>query len=171
MSWPVALCRINYLVELPCVVNIKQLMPKPKIKTKTPARLSEWTRLGAFQLGNLNVDVILDWDRAGGELWLRGSGSGLPRLRIGCDNTWGDSVGVLVHEAAEMILVIENARYRLTDKWGQNHADYVFHFDHNIFTRLSDMLGIFLVEVLPKFSSAWHARKALVKRVKSKVKP
>jgi hypothetical protein len=120
--------------------------------------------LGTYKLGDWHVDLYADFSSDGGSFNFAPSKDRLPTLIVGCDWDWHNVAGILVHEVLEFVLTMEQRRYRLADSWGQNHADYIFHFDHQHFTRASDMLGHFLVDVLPELAHAYNARNRELKR-------
>lgn len=121
--------------------------------------------LGAFQLGPQSVDVVLMPNMSGGEFYFIPEEGRLPRIKIGLDYAnWYEVVDVVVHEALEYLLTLNNHRFVPSGKFNADHANYQFMFDHVQLTTACAQLGVFLANALPKIAEEFN------KHIKSRSK-
>jgi hypothetical protein len=70
-------------------------------------------------------------------------------------NGWGDTVGVLLHEAMEMSLMMSRSKYRTVPMSNYDSTDVTFMFDHAEFGRSCADVGCFMGDTLPKLHAVY----------------
>lgn len=136
--------------------------------------MKDSTSLGIFKLGDFNVELLTMPRNGGCVYWLGGPGP-TPSLHIGLDyEYWPNCLSVLIHEASELIHMVDHQRFAPDHGWGDDHAHYIFHFSHQQFSSNCEKLGWFLEQTLHPLREAYNKhRKSLVderKRIKKKGK-
>lgn len=132
-------------------------MPSRK-STKTGFGTS--TKLGVFPLGNINIDVFLDWDKREGSYYFSPDLTSKPRIRVGMGyDHFVECAEVIHHEALEYILDSLKCRFQPTGPWGHDHANYIFHFNHGQFVTAVEQLTWFSKFAMPALKKAWKRKK------------
>ncbi len=113
-------------------------------------------RIGIYFLGRTEVEVFAR-EGNGGEFYFSPEKGHLPRMKIGMDyKDWGDVVEVVVHEAMEFCLDEMRTRYECSNDITQDHAAYLFVFQHKDLSEACSRVGQFVAEVLPDLSTAYR---------------
>lgn len=81
------------------------------------------------------------------------------KITIGLDVSWPEIFGSLLHEALEALLTIDRCRFRDTMRYYNDHASYVFMFNHDILTNVCECASDGIMTVLPKLKRAWAEHK------------
>ena len=88
----------------------------------------------------------------GGECrWIRPH----PLILIGRDVSWRVVGGVLLHEAFEYVATEYELRFARCDVAELDYSDMNFYMTHAEFTRISDRVGRFMVDVLPELAKLY----------------
>lgn len=128
-------------------------------KRKAPPRpLPAETKLPPVKLAGIGTTVVLRWGKLGGCFYLSSGKEKAPRIDVGCDDNWPGVAAVVMHEALELVLTLSGHRFKPCQGWGHNHADYIFHLDHNAFCQAVDKLADFTTCVLPRIKAEYDAR-------------
>lgn len=115
------------------------------------------TKVGTYRIGPGYVDL---WVVSGEDGYCTTSDEHgkRPRIEIGADGPWAQTVGTLLHEAVELVTIEMGLRYRPDPDYGNGQDAYAFHFAHPQFTELCARVGMFLTDALPAFSKAYKHR-------------
>lgn len=70
-------------------------------------------------------------------------------MRIGMDQSWAGVVGVLLHEAFEIGMVMKDLSFWCVSDYSESGANYHFMLDHAQFSDLCGRAGTFISAVLP----------------------
>lgn len=113
--------------------------------------------VGTYYLGYEQCDLVLV-EGTGGNFQTCPEKSRLPLVEIGADHViWGELVGVLIHEALELLIFRESCRFSQDDDMAKDHGGHLMVMDHRQFSNVSAKAGHFLVDCLPDVSGAWKA--------------
>ena len=120
--------------------------------------------LGNFPLGNIGVDVYAQPMDTGGLFDSRDDVSGRPTIYVGCAENWGYTVGVLLHEAEEGLLLLKGYRHIQTNvAEDDGNTGLLFVFSHDQYTDVMDGVGRFAALAIPALAKVHreiHSKKA-----------
>lgn len=135
----------------------------------------EWLRqrqvkqkfIGSFDLGWETVDLIAILDDIGGCFYFQPEPGKVPRIKVGLDyEKWSEVVSTLLHETFEFVLAREGLRFVACRKFNNDHADYLFAFDHPAFSRICSNAALFVTEAMPKLAAAYNLQRKKKKKNK-----
>lgn len=110
--------------------------------------------LGAFFMGRKEVELFIT-DGADGSFYTSPERGKLPRIKVGMQAEWRHVVMVLIHEAAEATMDDMYLRFAPSHAMSQDHADYLFSFNHPQFSEICARVADFLTPVLPLVAAEW----------------
>ena len=120
-------------------------------------RLPDQPRVGVYRLRAEQVEVFGMCGRDGADTFFIPEVGRLPRMKIGLNQDWPDTVGTLVHEAMECCFNrLSAAYYRYHFGAVNDPGTFIFHASHAEFTEAASACGDFLVEVLPALKRVWR---------------
>jgi hypothetical protein len=80
----------------------------------------------------------------------------VPKITVGIgDREWWMVVETLLHEAAELALVMDGLRWQTADGLSRDHASYLFVLDHCQFCRMCARTADFITAALPELAKAY----------------
>lgn len=111
--------------------------------------------LGTFSIGFDPVGLFVDPKDSGGSFIIPLDGT-LPQITVGLENdTWAETLSVLIHEAMEFALEKKNCRYEPSQDLGRDHAHYLFCLDHQQFSDACARVAVFLDQAQGRVEAAW----------------
>ncbi len=117
-------------------------------------------RVGTFLLGNENVDLYALPDETGGEFYFCPDAISTPRIKVGLNQKeWEQCVNVLLHESFEFAMARHRARFVRCGKYNDDHADYLFVFDHPEFASACSDVASFITPALPLLAAIYGKRR------------
>lgn len=118
------------------------------MKKKPP---SEQVLVGSYRLGVLDVDLYwVRGERFGGVYYSRPETGRCPRIKIGMQGaSWEDVVAVLIHEAMEFTVDLQDRLFQPLGADPRGSDDRVVMLTHAEFSRVCYALGGFLTKALP----------------------
>lgn len=115
--------------------------------------------IGNYHMGFEQVQVVLR-EGDGGEFYGCPGNGNSARIKIGGDyDNWQDVVRVLLHEAFELAMFRNNARYEITGDVGKDSGAYTFLFTHPEFSNICGKVSELICECLPELAKQWKLRK------------
>src|SRR6266436_4261514 len=103
--------------------------------------------LGCFDAGTRNIEL---YARKGdcAEFNLQPEGK-QARITVGIDMRWWETLGCLVHEAAELICTDMGFRYVPAPDIAKDNGSYYFAMNHTQFSEVATRVGLFLSQAVP----------------------
>lgn len=122
-------------------------------------------KIGTFQLGTRNVDLIVNTQDSSGCLWFRPNNKSNAAIQVGINGTVSEVCDTLLHEAMEFALAELRCRYSCQPGFNRGNDDYIFHVTHPQFSDACAMASSFQQQALLPLLKA---RKKLHDKVKKK---
>lgn len=112
--------------------------------------------VGTYDLGGESVQLALR-EGDGGDWDSRTPEGRMPLLRVGDDgsDSWPGVVGVLLHEAEELVSARMGLRFRPNPDFAGDNGSYVFLMTHTQYSELTARVGLFMAVCLPDLARAW----------------
>lgn len=110
--------------------------------------------VGSYYLGREYVDVILT-EENGGCYYLAPEKQRPPRIKIGIQDDWQETVSIVLHEIQELCMDKLRCRYDATNNMANDHSSYLFILDHITFSDVCARVGKFLADALPDIAKKY----------------
>ena len=123
--------------------------------------------VGTYDIGYEQCQLVIR-EGTGAEFYFLPEKGSVPRIKIGADQDKFDKViKSLLHEAFEFSYCRMHGRFLPSEDMSNNHARYMFCFDHNQFSESCAVVAEFITAAIPDLKTAWEKWK---KGPKKKVK-
>lgn len=109
--------------------------------------------IGTYGMGCLNVKVEADLGLEGGHYDMDKS----PTITVGLlYNQWGSVVGILLHEAMEMSMMLHGCKSRRVPMVNHDSSDCTFTMNHPDYARVCAEVGYFMGDCLPDLATVFN---------------
>ena len=134
------------------------------MKTKTEKKKPKFEDddhifVGTFPLiCGVNVDLFaMVNDRGNGYCYTHPDDTHCPRIKVGiARDDWQDVVGVLIHEAMELCLLVRGLAFTNLASFRTNSDDRTFIMNHSEFSHMTEYMGQFLAKALPEIADVFE---------------
>ena len=118
-------------------------------------KTSDQLLIGTYELGLRTIRLYVRPDGDGGSVKIFPADKGTAKVFIGIDCSWGEAVGILLHELYEVTLIDLNTRYRKTPSFSSESSDFMFLLTHNELGEAHERIGETITEIFPAFAKAY----------------
>lgn len=109
--------------------------------------------VGRFRLGHRWVQLYVMPDSNGGTGEFAPQDPQICTIKIGVSDPWNDTVGTLLHEAAEVVMHDLRHAYKHAGSVDFGTGTFIFHMDHVQYSEVMQRVGHFIAAALPRFSA------------------
>lgn len=107
--------------------------------------------VGTYNLGLRPIRLYAHPDKRDGSVKTVPKDRGTTTVDVGIDQIWGRTLGTLLHESYEIVLIDLGTRYEKNPTYSDESSDFMFFMSHNMLGEAHEIVGDFLIEAVPDF--------------------